>query len=92
MNFIISYDLNKDDKNYDGLIEKIKEISTGIWCSPCKSTWVINSSLRSSREAYEKLATEIDDNDYIIIVEITTNIYGLMHKDNADFLSKHFMS
>lgn len=88
--YMISYDLNKSDKNYDGLIKAIKDISTD-WCKPVKSTWVIKTNLLSSKAVYDALSSQLDDNDYIIIAAITKDVYGYMSKDVADYLSSNFM-
>lgn len=91
MKYMISYDLNKHDKNYDGLIEAIKKVSTA-WCCPCKSTWMIHSSYTDAAEVYKRLSSEIDQNDYLVVCEITGNCYGQMDKETADFISKNFVN
>lgn len=88
--YMLSYDLNGLGKNYEGLFEAIKTIST-CWCKPAKSTWVIKSDLPSSQAIYEKLSAQLDKDDYIIVAEITRDIFGCTSKEAADFLSKNFM-
>lgn len=89
MNYMLSYDLNKADKNYDGLIEKIKEISTQ-WCSPCKSTWIIQSDLLNAESVFKQLANQIDSNDHLIVAGFERDLYGAVSKENTDRLMRNF--
>lgn len=81
--YVISYDLNKADKNYDGLISKIKTYNN---IKAIKSMWFIKTN-DSSESIYNKLKLEIDNNDYLFIGEINNNCYGWLSKDVWTFLN-----
>lgn len=89
MNFMLSYDLNKSGKNYDGLIDKIKSIST-TWCTPCRSTWLISCAFTTSEALYAQLHPLMDSDDYIVIAAITKDVYGYMDKEVAEHITTYF--
>lgn len=90
MNYMISYDLNKSGQDYEALFEAIKNASNGIWCKPCKSTWLIQSGCQTSTALYEALEKSLDANDFIVIAKIDGTVYGRMEKSVADYIGKHF--
>lgn len=89
--YIISYDLNKSGKDYEGLFEAIKSTSNGIWCNPCKSTWLIQSLLQSSKEVYDALKSALDADDYIIITEFSNNAFGFLDDKTVEYMNKFFI-
>lgn len=66
---MIGYDLNKSDKDYDGLIDKIKEIS-GTWWHHLDSTWIIKTN-KSAQEIRDLLSPFIDSNDELLVAQIS---------------------
>lgn len=77
---LIGYGLNASGQNYDDLIEKIK--STGNWWHGLDSTWIVKSSL-SATSMRDLLRSEIDDNDELLVVDITSDAaawYGFSDK------------
>lgn len=40
--FIISYDLNSIDKDYNGLYQAIKDLAPNAWKHPLESLWCIS--------------------------------------------------
>lgn len=81
--YLISYDLNKADKNYDGLIDAIKSYN---YIKVLRSAWAIKTN-SSAESIYNSLKPYIDDNDYLYIVEINTyNEQGWLRKDIWDWL------
>lgn len=89
MVYEISYDLNKAGKNYDGVMEVIKAVSTGKWMHYLDSTWFIQSylSAKSISDAIQKVA---DCDDCWIVCEITRQYYGRMNKDAWPCLESMF--
>ena len=85
MNFLISYDLNKSEKNYDGVYSAIKESSTGMWCRPLESVWVIQSNL-STPQIYNKIAPSLDKDDRMLVIEVTSNSYWYLDQEVSDYL------
>lgn len=73
--YCISYDLNKSDKNYDGLIEAIKEYSN---IKALYSTWFVKSN-KSASQIYNDLKGYIDSNDHLFVIEVeASNKQGWM--------------
>lgn len=76
--YVVSYDLNKEHKDYDGLITAINDFD-------CKkalySTWFIKANCSAS-EIYEHLKAFIDDDDSLFVIELNlSNKQGWMPKD-----------
>lgn len=67
--YMIGYDLNKSDKDYDGLIKKIKEIS-GTWWHHLDSTWIIKTT-KSAEEIRNLLSPYIDNNDELLVAHLS---------------------
>lgn len=69
--YLITYDLkNKSIKNYESLYIAIKTI--GTWWHYLDSTWILKTNL-TSKQIYEKLASNLLTNDHILIVKIESN-------------------
>jgi len=68
--YMIGYDLNKAGKNYEGLIAKIKEVST-LWWHHLDSTWLITSS-SGSVAIRDALRPYIDSDDELLVVAVST--------------------
>jgi hypothetical protein len=71
--YMVGYDLNKSGKNYDELIEKIKEVANGWW-HHLDSTWLIQHA-GTAVTIRNALAPYIDDDDELLV--------ALMGKDDA---------
>ena len=89
--YLISYDLNKKDKDYSSLYEAIKESSNGVWAHILDSTWLIKSNLVIT-DIYKNIKNVTDDNDCFFIVEITNNYYGFLNKDIWPYLEKNIFN
>lgn len=87
--YLISYDLNNAGKNYEGVIQTIKDCSNGVWCSPLKSVWLIQSKL-SANLISEQIRSVADSDDSIFVIEVTKNRYGWLEKGMWDYINKHF--
>lgn len=87
MNFLISYDLNKSGKDYSGVQDAIKKSSTGKWCKPLKSVYIIESNL-SAKSIYENVSKYLDTSDRILIIEVTSNSYWYLDQDVSEYLTK----
>lgn len=87
MTYLISYDLNSPGKNYDDLYEAIKAASTGVWCKPLRSVYIIKSNLRAE-EVYNRLKPCLDDNDCILVIEVTRESHWYLNKEISDYLYK----
>jgi hypothetical protein len=67
--YLIGYDLNKSGKNYDGLIDKIKEIPT-LWWHHLDSTWIIKTD-QSAVQVRDQLKPYLDSDDELLVVRLT---------------------
>jgi hypothetical protein len=86
--YLISYDLNKKDKNYDGVFQAIKDSSVAgtTWWHYLDSTWIIKSNI-SVQQVYDKIKPETDDNDNFIIIEVINNKQGWLPQKAWDYLN-----
>lgn len=86
--YLISYDLNKSDKNYDGVFNAIKESSANgtTWWHYLDSTWIIKSNL-SVNDISSKIKLEADENDFFIVIEIKNNKQGWLPQKAWDYLN-----
>ncbi len=70
-NLHISYDLHQPGKNYDALIQAIKNLS-GRWAKIHYSYWYVNAAMTSG-QARDRLVPLIDLNDSLYVVDATGN-------------------
>ena len=68
--YLISYDLNGYNKDYDSLFEEIEKINTATKCKPLESVWLIKSNL-SAADIFDRLDKVIDNDDELLIIEVT---------------------
>ena len=90
MVYVISYDLNKLEKDYEGVFQAIKDVSNGYCCHCLKSTWIIQSELRNANDVFAKIKPHLDSDDGCIIVEATNNMQGVLEKANSDMIKYVF--
>ena len=79
--YLISYDLNKTGKDYEGIYTAIKDLSTGIWSHPLESVWLIQSNLFPANAIFKNLKPHLDSDDRCLVVEIRNNMQGLLPQD-----------
>ena len=80
--YMIIYDLRNPGRDYNGLYETIKSLSSD-WQHPLESTWFIYISQELSSQAiFEKLKEHIDKNDNLFIINVNNSKdrQGWMHK------------
>ena len=64
MLYLVSYDLNKKDKDYPAIIKELKEV---LKATPVlNSQWVVESDM-TSEELGKSLLKVIDDNDSLLV-------------------------
>jgi len=80
----VSYDLNKTGKDYAGLHGELK--NTYEWYHLLESTWVLYTS-ETAQQIWERLKPHIDDDDNILIAQITSNNSGWLPKVAWPWLS-----
>lgn len=91
MVYLITYDLNKADKDYDGVFKAIKDASTGVWCHFWDSSWLIKSSL-SVDDVFEKIKPHLDSNDRCLVIEVKNNKQGWLTKEQWDYINNSIFS
>lgn len=91
MVYLITYDLNKTDKDYGGVFKAIKDASTGVWCHYWDSSWLIKSSL-SVNDVFEKIKPHLDSNDRCLVIEVKNNKQGWLTKEQWDYINNSIFS
>ena len=86
MILLISYDLSKPDRDYKGLYGAIKKASG--WWHYLESTWLI-STKGTADDWYKELKPNIDNDDSLLIVEITGNRQGWLPKKAWDWIKNN---
>lgn len=87
MNYLVSYDLNTPGKNYSGVYDAIKNASTGTWCKPLESVYIIQSNL-TAQEIYNRVNVYLDSSDCILVIEVINRSYWRLTKNVSDYLGK----
>lgn len=80
--YSISYDLNKQGKNYEGLYEAIKNFD---YYHVMDSVWFIKTNF-TALEIYNKLKPQIDADNFLFVSEINSNYYGFLQKNVWNWL------
>ena len=84
--FSVSYDLNKKDKNYDGLY---KELQKSGYAHIMDSTWLIHTT-ETTAQLYHRLRAQTDDNDFLFISKVARWEYaGWLQQTYIDWIDKH---
>ena len=73
MVYLVSYDLNAPEKDYQRLFDAIEHYDKP--CRILKSQWLIRSD-KSAEEIFNELIGFIDENDELFVCEITKNHFG----------------
>lgn len=82
MNYLVTYDLKRSGQNYDGLINAIEAYPHK---HIMQSVWFIKSSLPAG-EIFNHLGGQIDNNDSLLIIEVSSNRAGWIQQVYWDFL------
>lgn len=69
--FSVSYDLNKQGKNYDGLYAALKKTD---YNHIMDSTWLVSTN-ETIQQLNDRLKTQTDDNDYLFISKVNGGEY-----------------
>lgn len=89
MVYLVTYDLNKEDKDYSGVIQAIKDASTGVWTHCMESTWLIQSSMKSEVEVFNAVKPHLDANDNCLVVRVTEKPMGRLATKRWDYINKN---
>jgi CRISPR-associated endonuclease Cas2 len=87
MLYLVTYDLNKPKQDYENLFSALKK--TGTWWHHLDSTWLVKSS-ETVEDFANRIKKEIDQNDSLLIVEITKDSYkGWLTQKAWDWLKNN---
>lgn len=86
MVYLITYDLNKSDKDYEGVYQAIKDAST-YWCHYWDSSWLIKSNLETADAVFDKIKPHLDNNDCCFVVEVKNNKQGWLTKEQWESIN-----
>lgn len=76
---MISYDLNKPNKDYSSLYAAIKGIS-GVWWHHLTSDWLVDTSMSTDQVA-KKLRSVMDSNDELLVIRVQRDFNGYLSED-----------
>lgn len=74
----ITYDLKSKEKDYEGVIEAIKE-SSEHWTHYWDSAWLIKSS-STVDEITDKIKPHLEKTDTLLVIEVKKNYQGWLEE------------
>lgn len=86
MVYMITYDLNGEGKDYEGVQQAIKDASDGTWCHICKSSWLIRSEKRANA-IFESIQPFLDSDDRCFVVEAKNNKQGWLAEEAWKYIN-----
>ena len=87
--YSITYDLSAPNRDYSGLYEEIKEL--GSWWHYLESTWIVVTD-KTAKEIWKDLASSIDKDDRLLIIELRNNMHGWMPTKAWDWINDNVPS
>lgn len=88
---MITYDLNKTGQNYEKVIQAIKDVSTGVWCTFWKSSYLIKTNL-TPQQITDKIKPHLDSNDTLLVIEVKQNYQGWLEEDDWKYINESIFS
>ena len=85
--YAVCYDLRKSGQDYSGLYEAIK--GYGNWMHYLDSTWFIKTN-QTPQQIFDTLKPHIDDNDYLLIIEVKNNKQGWLPEEAWEWFRQAF--
>lgn len=92
MVYMITYDLNKAGKDYEGVYQAIKDASDGVWCHYWDSSWLIRSNLSTANAVFDKIKPYLDNNDRCFVVEVKKNYQGWLSQEQWDYINNNIFA
>lgn len=81
--YSITYDLKNPGRDYKKLYEAIK--ASGKWWHYLESTWLVVTD-ETSQQIWNRIGRTIDDNDFVLIIEVRKDVHGWLPKDAWDWI------
>ena len=88
--YLVTYDLRKekDASGYEQIYDALKSYSD--WCWPLESVWIVGGT--SAKAILSHLSSVLDDNDGIIVAELTGELcFRRVKQGAAEWLRKRFV-
>lgn len=85
MLYLITYDLRQPGRDYAPVYAAIKALSTGEWCRPLESVWIVKSGL-DVNDIYRRIKPLVDESDRFLVAGITDNIAWYLDEKVSDYL------
>lgn len=92
MVYMITYDLNKSGKDYEGVYQAIKDASDGVWCHYWDSSWLIRSNLATASAVFEKIQPHLDSDDACLVIEVKNNKQGWLTTKQWDYINNNIFA
>lgn len=88
MIYLITYDLMQPNRDYEPLYEAIKKCGSNWW-HYLESTWIVATDI-SVNECVKRLRQTMDDNDNLLVVNITgQERQGWLPSKAWDWIKQH---
>lgn len=84
--YCVSYDLRKNDKDYEGLNNKLKDSLS--WWHYLESTWLIYTN-ESASQLWNRLSESIDKDDHILIIQVTNDYQGWLPEKAWEWIRQY---
>lgn len=83
---LVTYDLKTPGKNYDDLYYCLKNNISTDFIHPLESVWLFNTE-KSASAVSSVVKAEMDDNDSLLVTQVTKNHAGWLPKSDWDWIS-----
>lgn len=80
---LVCYDLKKPDRDYTGLYQVLKKAPA--WWHYLESCWLLKTN-SSPQQWFDKIQPHIDDDDFILIIEVQPTYQGLLPQKAWDWI------
>lgn len=87
--YLVSYDLRKekDAAGYEEIYKRLRSFTDWAW--PLESVWIVEST--SSSTVYDKIASAFDQNDGLLVAELTSSMcFDRPREGTEDWLKGRF--
>ncbi len=85
----ITCDLNKSEKDYEGVIQAIESAGDEAWCHYWDSAWLIRSTLESASDVFAKIKPHLDSDDTCLVIEVKNNKQGWLSEKQWDYINSN---
>lgn len=76
--YLVTYDLTKPERDYEGLYEELKKFPK--WWHYLESSWLIYTGSDNAQAICDRLKPHIDDDDNLLIIEVGKDRQGWLPK------------